>query len=209
MNRNIRNLVVIAIIIVVAPFIMAAMASAEPIKGQYAGTGQGMALMAPFGFKPDSTPSCGQSPQGATVCPSIIQSWSGEGVFSFDKDGTGSLTSLVSWVTQSFQGPSGMIPPSAGIQKVSIKFHYAINDGDKITITSDTYTIEWISGPSAKKIYNLSGWVRKGVIAPGSKMIILTCSAADVVSFKGTYPDVPPAAQIVSNGSHVLIWQHD
>ena len=46
MKRNIRNLVVIAIIIVVAPFIMAAMAlAAEPIphgiRGQYAFTGGG------------------------------------------------------------------------------------------------------------------------------------------------------------------------
>jgi hypothetical protein len=208
MKRNIRNLVVIAIIIVVAPFIMAVMASAESLKGQYASTGQGMALLAPFGFKPDSTPACTDTPQGP-VCPSVIQSWTGEGVFLFDNDGTGSLTSLVSVVTESFRGPSGIVPNSAGIQKVSIKFHYTITDGSKITITSDTYTVEWISGPNAKKIYHLNGWVRKGIIAPGGKMIILTCSPADVVSFKEPYGDVIPTTQVVSNGTHVLIWQHD
>ena len=102
-----------------------------------------------------------------------------------------------------------MVPASAGIQKVSMKFHYTITDGSKITITSDTYTVEWISGPNAKKIYHMNGWVRKGIIAPGGKMIILTSSVADVVSFKETYTDIPPATQLVSNGTHVLIWQHD
>ena len=208
MNRNIRNLVVIAIIIVVAPFIMAVMAPAESLKGQYAGTGQGMALMAPFGFKPDSTPSCTDTPQGP-VCPSLIQTWTGEGVFSFNQDGTGSLTSLVSFVTESFRGPSGIVPNSTGIQKVSNKFHYTITDGSKITITSDTYTLEWISGPSAKKIYHLKGWVRRGIIAPGGKMIILTSSVADVVSFVEPYGDMIPTTQLVSNGTHVLIWQND
>jgi hypothetical protein len=208
MNRNIRNLVVIVIITVVVPLIMAVIASAESLKGQYAGTGQGMALMAPFGFKPDSTPSCTDTPQGP-VCPSLIQTWTGEGVFSFNQDGTGSLTSLVSFVTESFRGPSGIVPNSTGIQKVSNKFHYTITDGSKITITSDTYTLEWISGPSAKKIYHLKGWVRRGIIAPGGKMIILTSSVADVVSFVEPYGDMIPTTQLVSNGTHVLIWQND
>ncbi len=213
MNRNIRNAVVIAITIVVAPFIVASCATIGPsapqgVRGQYAGIGQGMVLMAPFGFKPNSTTACIDTPQGP-ACPSVYQTSSGEGVFSFDKDGTGSLTSLVSFITESFRGPSGMVPASAGIQKVSMKFHYTVTDGNKITITSDTYDIEWISGPNAKKIYHMNGWVRKGIIAPGGKMIILTSSVADVVSFKEKYADIPPDTQIVSNGTHVLIWQHD
>jgi hypothetical protein len=94
---------------------------------------------------------------------------------------------------------------------VSVKFHYTITDGGKIAITADpgTYTLEWISGPNAKKIYHLNGWVRKGTIAPGGKMIILTSSVTDVVSFIEPYGDMPPTTQVISNGSHVLIWQHD
>ena len=210
MNRNIRNLIVIAIIIVVGPFIMAVTASAEPIKGQYAGIGQGMAIIAPFGFKPDSTPSCTDTPQGP-ACPAIIQTWAGEAVFSFDKDGTGSVTSVISFVTESFRGPSGIVPPSSGIQKVSFKIHYTVTGEGKITITADpgTYTAEWISGPNAKKIYHMNGWARKGIVAPGDKMIILTSSVADVVSFIAPVVDMPPTSQVVSNGTHVLIWQHD
>jgi len=213
MKRNIRNLIAIVIITIIVPFMLAACATTSPsvpqgVRGQYAGIGQGMTLMAPFGFKPNSTASCTDTPQGP-VCPSVIQTSSGEGVYSFGKDGTGSLTSLISIITESFRGPSGIVPASAGIQKISIKFHYSITDGDKITITADPYSVEFISGPSAKKIYNMKGWVRKGIIALGGKMIMLTGSVADVVSFTQTYADIPPATQIISNGTNILIWQHD
>jgi hypothetical protein len=209
MKINIRDLVVIAIIIVVAPFIIAVMASAEPIKGQYVSTGEGMCILAPLGFKPDFTPSCTDTPQGP-VCPGIIQSWSGEGVYSFNKDGTGTFTALVQWVTESFRGPSGIVPPGAGAQKVSAKFHYNVTDEGKITITADpgTYTMEWISGRNANKIYHADGWARKGTVAPGGKIIIVNQYVTDVVSFIAPYVDLPPTAQVVCNGSNVLIWQH-
>lgn len=210
MKRNIRNLAVIAIIIVVAPFIMAVMASAEPIKGQYVSTGEGMCILAFLGFKPDLTPSCTQTPQGATVCPAMIQSWSAEGVWSFNKDGTGSLTALVHFVTESFQGPSGIVPPSAGVQKLSMNFHYNVTDEGKITIKSDpgTYTMEWISGPNVKKLYHIDGWGRKGTVAPGGKIITLNSIVTDVMSFIPPLVDLPPTAQSTCNGSNVLIWQH-
>jgi len=87
MKRNIRNLVVIAMIIVVAPFIMAAMAlAAEPIphgiRGQYAFTGAGTALIAPLGFETNLRP---KGPPGAY----IYQTFSTEGVYTFERDGTG------------------------------------------------------------------------------------------------------------------------
>jgi hypothetical protein len=210
MNRNIRNLAVIAIIIVVAPFIMAVMASAEPIKGQYASTGEGMCILAFLGFKPDLTPSCTQTPQGTTVCPALIQSWSGEAVWSFNKDGTGSFTALIQFVTESFQGPSGIVPPSAGVQKLSGKIHYNVTDEGNITITADpgTYTAEWISGPNANKIYHLNGWGRKGTVAPSGKIIILNSLVTDVMSFMAPFVDLPPTAQVTCNGSNVLIRQH-
>ena len=186
------------------------MASAEPIKGQYVSTGEGMCVLAFLGFKPNLTPSCTQTPQGTTVCPSLIQTWSGEGVYSFNKDGTGSFTALVQFVTESFQGPSGIVPASAGVQKGSANFHYTVTNEGKITITADagTYTMEWISGPSANKIYHANGWTRKGTVAPGGKIITLNSYVTDVLSFIAPLVDLPPTAQTSCNGSHVLIWQH-
>ena len=215
MKRNIRNLVVIVTITVIAPFILAACATTSPsapqgIRGQYAGTGEGTCMLAPLGFKPDSTPSCTDTPQGPR-CPAIVQSWSGQGVYSFNTDGTGSITALVQYVVPSFQGPSGIVPASAGVQKMSAKLHYNVTNEGEIAITADpgTYTAEWISGPNANKIYHMSGWARKGTVAPGGKIIILNSLVTDVISFTPPPVDLPPTAKVTCNGSNVLIWQHD
>jgi hypothetical protein len=216
MKRNTRNLVVLTIITVIVPFMLAACATTSPsapqaIKGQYAGVGEGRCVIAPLGFKPNLTPSCIQTPQGTTVCPSITNSWTGDAVFSFNKDGTGSLTSLVQFVTDSFKGPSGLVPSSAGAQKVSAKLHYNVTNEGKITITADpgTYTSEWISGPSVKKTYHMNGWARKGTVTLDGKMIMLNSLVADVMSFIPPLVDLPPTAQGTCNGTNVLIWQHD
>src|SRR5512137_2731964 len=145
MNRNSTKLVLITIITVIVPLMLAACATTSPsgpqsVKGQYAGIGEGRCILAPFGFKPNLTPSCTQTPQGTTVCPSITQSWSGDAVWLFNKDGTGSFTALVEFVTDSFQGPSGLVPSNAGAQKVSAKLHYNVTNEGKITITADPGT---------------------------------------------------------------------
>jgi hypothetical protein len=82
---------------------------------------------------------------------------------------------------------------------------------DKITITADpgTYTMEWISGPNAKKTHHMNGWARKGTVAPDGKIIILNSLVTDVMSFTPPFVDLPPIAQGTCNGSNVLIWQHD
>ncbi len=216
MNRNIWNLVLIVTITIIAPFILFACAITSPsvpqvVKGQYNMTGEGTCLLAPLGFKPDLTPSCTQTPKGTTVCPAIIQSWTGDGAYFFNKDGTGSITVLVQFVTESFQGPSGIVPSSAGSQKVSAKFHHNVTNEGKITITADpgTYTTEWILGPMAKKIYHIDGFARKGTVAPDGKIILVNSLATDVMSFKPPLVDLPPTAQSVCNGSTILIWQHD
>jgi hypothetical protein len=212
MNTNIRSLVVIAIITIMVPFMLAACATApQAIKGQYAATGEGRCIIALFGFKPNLTPSCIQTPKGTTVCPSITHSWTADAVYSFNKDGTGSLTALVQFVTDSFHGPSGLVPSSAGAQKLSAKLHYNVTNGGKITITADpgTYTMEWVSGPNAKKTYHMNGWARKGTVAPDGKIITLNSLVTDVMSFIPPLGDLPPTAQGTCNGSNVLIWQHD
>ncbi len=216
MNGNIRSLVVIVTVTVIVPFMLAACATTSPsapqaIKGQYASTGEGRCIVAPLGFKPNLTPSCTQTPQGTTVCPSISQSWSGEGVYIFNKDGTGSLTALIQFVTDSFQGPSGLIPSNGGVQKLSAKLHYNVTNEGKITITADpgTYISEVISGPNANRTYHINGWARKGTVAPDGKIIIVNGLVTDIMSFMPPLVDLPPTTQSTCNGSNVLIWQHD
>ena len=215
MKRNIGNLLVITIITVIVPVMFAACATTSPsapqaIKGQYAGMGEGRCILAPLGFKPDFTPSCIQTPKGSTVCPSITQSWTGESVFSFNKDDTGTFSALVQFVTDPFEGPSGLVPSSAGSQRISAKIHYDVTNEGKITITADpgTYTAEWISGPQANKTYHMNGWGRKGTVVADGKIIILNSLVTEVMSFIPPLVDLPPTAQGTCNGANVIFWQH-
>jgi hypothetical protein len=65
--------------------------AAEPIphgiRGQYAFTGAGTALIAPLGFETNLRP---KGPPGAY----IYQTFSTEGVYTFERDGTGSFKGL-------------------------------------------------------------------------------------------------------------------
>jgi hypothetical protein len=215
MKGNIKKLVLV-IFTVIAPFIMAAMASAaEPIphgiRGQYAFTGAGTALIAPLGFETNLNP---KGPPGAY----FFQTFNIEGVYTFERDGTGSFKALNHLVTLPFTMPNPNPPPptitvpsSAGSANVTFLFHYTVTDDRKITITADpgTYSIEWKSGPSAGKTYRIDGLSSTGFIAPDGKTITLTGGAPSVMSFIAPFVDIPPTAQIIINSSMVLFYQHD
>ena len=216
MNRNIRNLVVIVMIIVVAPFIMAAMAlAAEPIphgiRGQYAFTGAGTALIAPLGFETNLRP---KGPPGAY----IFQTFSTEGVYTFERDGTGSFKAVGHFATLPFTTPNPNAPPptithppSAGSGNTKFSFHYTVADDRKITLTADpgTYGTEWKSGPNAGNTSHFDGMVRTGFISPDSKTITLTGGAPSVMSLIPPFGNMPPTTQMVLHSSAVLFYQHD
>ena len=216
MKRNIRNLVVIAIIIVVAPFIMAAMAlAAEPIphgiRGQYAFTAGGTVLTAPLGFETNLRP---KGPPGAY----IFQTFTTGGVYTFERDGTGSFKGINHAFTLPFQVPNPNPPPpaitvpsSAASANVTWLFHYTVTDDGKITVTADpgTYATEWKYGPSAGKTYHFDGMVRTGFIMPDGKTITLTGGAPNVLSVIAPFEDLPPTTQMIISTSMVLFYLRD
>jgi hypothetical protein len=216
MKRNIRNLVVIVIIIVVAPFIMAAMAlAAEPIphgiRGQYAFTAGGTVLTAPLGFETNLRP---KGPPGAY----IYQTFSVEGVYRFERDGTGSFEALNHSAILPFTMPNPNPPPptitipsSAASANVKFSFHYTVTEDRKITITADpgTYSSESKYGPSAGSTSRIDGMARMGFISPDGKMIILTGGAPSVMSFVAPFGNMPPTSQMILHSNAVLFYQHD
>ena len=206
MKGNIKKLAALVIVTVMVPFIIADMASAWPpawpsghqaaIQGQYAATGGGVVLLAPFGFNSNLTPINNVG---------IINWTSREGVFTFKHHGTGSATLLDRTVTLPYQG-AGPVPPNAGSWVDSFDFHYIVTDDGKITITPDsgTYTSEWKTG-SSSGIHNIEGASFEGTITPDGKTITLNGGAPEVRTL--TPPPPPPPTYLLQTiyNSHMIL----
>ena len=209
MKVNMKRLAVLVVITVMATFMMTAMAAAGSLKtqGQYVSTGSGSCLLAMIGFDAETG-----VPLGVSSGLWLIQTFTSEGVWTFERDGTGSFTGLNRSVTPPYNPPSAAYPPSVGAHSVSFDFQYTVADG-VMSITADqgTYVIEWIYGPSAPKKYHLDGFSRTGAITPDGKTITLNGGVPDKMTFIPTTGDgaMPPGAQNICNGSYVLIWQND
>jgi len=216
MERNIRNLVIIVIITVIASFILTACATISPsapqsIRGQYNFTGGGTAHIAFLGFEPNLRP---KGPPGAY----IYQTFSTEGVYKFERDGTGSFEAVGHFATLPFPTPNPNPPPptitnpsSSGSGNTKFSFHYTVTDDRKITIKADpgTYVTEWKSGPNAGNASHFDGMVRAGFISPDGKTIILTGGAPSVMSLIPPFGNMPPTTQMVLHSNAVLFYQHD
>ncbi len=200
MKGIIRKLTVSVIMAALTMFIPVAIASADDhhckrtIHGQYAATGGGVVLLAPFGFNPDLTPIKNVG---------IIYWSSREGVFTFKHHGTGSATLLDCIVTLPYQG-AGPVPPNAGSWVDSFDFHYIVTDDGKITITPDsgTYTSEWKTG-SSSGIHNIEGASFEGTITPDGKTITLNGGASEVRTL--TPSPSPYLLQTIYNSHMILI----
>jgi hypothetical protein len=212
MRGNIEKQAVLVTITVIALFIMVPWASAGSfghhgirIQGQYAATGGGVVLLAPFGFNPNLTPINNVG---------IINWTSREGVFTFKHHGTGSATLLDRTVTLPYQG-AGPIPPNAGSWVDSFDFHYIVTDDGQITITPDsgTYTSTWITG-SSTGTHNIEGASFEGTITPDGKTITLNGGAPEVRTLTPPPPPLPPPAppyllQTIYNSHMILISLED
>jgi hypothetical protein len=212
MKRTIRNLVVIAIIIVVASFMMAAMAWADQpirhaIRGQYASTGSSTQLVALCGFGTNYIPN------GAAGGAWAIQAVSIQGVWTFNPDGTGTNSSLHRVITDhSIAPPQANITPWAGNRTSSYSFAYTIEKDGTIIITADpaTFISTWISGPNqGTPPSHLSELILEGTISPDGKTIILNGGLPGVADLTPQIIPQCPNPQLISNTSVVLIWQHE
>jgi hypothetical protein len=208
MKGNIKKLVLLVIITVIAPFIFAATVTADQrfphaIRGQYAATGGGTCIAAFCGFGSDYVPN------GAAQGAWADQSFSQEAVFTFEHDGTGTVSETNRYVNhvQIPQSPW----PSAGLQTVTYSFAYTVDHDGKINITGDpaTFIATWISGPSKGRIGRGRSVSRAGTISPDGKTIILNGGLPTVETLSPPVVPQCPTPQLICNTSAVLIWQHD
>jgi hypothetical protein len=215
MKRNIRNLIVIAIITVIASFIMATTVMAgqpyhRAIRGQYASTGSSTQLIAICGFPPP--PDDKYIPNGAAGGAWAVQSVSMQGVWMFNPDGTGTTSSTHRVVTHRSIAPAQAdLTPWAGMRTTSFSFAYTIEKDGTIIITADpaTFISEWLSGPNkGQPPSHLSELILEGTISPDGKTIILNGGLPDVADITPQIIPQCPNPQLISNTSVVLIWQH-
>ena len=206
MKANIKKLVLLMIITVIATFMMAATVTADPpghrsIQGVYAATGSGTCFVAPFGFNGNLVPNPAPDGTGAYM----LMTFTMEGVFTFYRDGTGHIERPHCPVVIVYPPP--FVPyPSAGDSKDSSDFTYEVERGGKITLTQvpGSHSGEFTDGPLDGYTYqneNRNWW---GKVSPDGKTIVLNSGLPDII----TSP--PPSVEgLICNGSAVLIWQHD
>jgi hypothetical protein len=208
MKGNINKLTSLMIITLVATIILAAMASAQPghrpIRGQYAATGSQNCLLAQCGFLEDYVPRAASYGFGS------IQSFSIEGVFKFEADGTG--TASITKRSINFAPTLPTIPyPSAGVIIDTWTFTYTVADDGSYTMEPDsgTYISTWTVGPYVGASYTMYGWLFNGSITPDGKTITLNTGIPTVATLDPPIVGPPcPNTQLICNTSLVLIWQH-
>jgi hypothetical protein len=173
MKGNIKKLAVFVMIVAIAIFTVVAMASAKgkTIHGEYTFTATGSCLIAIKGFNASFQPSDGATGLWFTGPVAYDQ-----GVLTFNKDGTGSVTAIVRVHTLYSSGLGA--PPDAGSGNASYDFTYTMTNSSNITFTyvKGSFELDWTDGPNAPPSPNSKSYATwsepwYGVLSPDGKII--------------------------------------
>lgn len=204
MKGSMNELTVFVIITAIAMFTVVGMASAKSpiphfLRGEYVATQVMSGIFSIGGFNPNLTPKCYTPPTGDPVCASSVSLSQREGVFTFEKDGTGSATLDGSNI--------GVSPISGGTTTSSFDFTYTATEDGMIVITQvpGTYFTTYTSGPNQGATIQSEGVVLTGPISPDGKNINLVGANMTTVIIPG-YPRVEN--NNFGQSATFLIWQH-
>ena len=205
MKGNIKKLVILVIITVIAPFIIAVMASAEPptthnIRGQYYATGGGTCLLALSAIT---------TLKSEPVVAWLVDSYSWEGVYTFEPNGAGTTTALQFHVQR--PGPQLTTPPKSFTSKLTWKFTYTVMDAGRIsfTLVPGTYKLEFVSGSQLSgQAFSADAIPTEGVISPGDEIMTSSSVSQQLINFNALQ-NIPPGGLFSCNASIVLVKQHD
>jgi hypothetical protein len=178
MKGNTKKFAVFAMIAAIAMFTVVAMASAKGIQGEYAVTGGATCIVAPLGF----TNLVPNEPPAASGVSDVwaIQTGYWLGVFTFNRDGTGSLNALDYISLQPGSGFGIGTSPRDGSYSLQYKFTYTVTSDGVITFKLDpcTYTACSVSPTPCTSPEYLDNIPQTGVISPDGKSLIVHCGAA-------------------------------
>jgi len=210
MKGNIKKLAVLVIIAAIAMFTVAATASADghhwknTIEGEYAFTGVGSCLIALQGF------NTSLQPIGGPTGPWLESSVTYQGVTTFNKDGTGSVTCVLRVLDTLYSQALGA-PPDAGSANLSHGINYTVaTDSGKITFTypKGTYEADWTSGPNAPPSPNSKLYVNVpqpwyGVLSPDGKIFYASHGAPSIYDITSDKANMNPiGVQQICNFVH-------
>jgi hypothetical protein len=119
--------------------------SKRALKGNYAASGIGNCVSSNATFSSFYTPPAGFTPTLVPIGHASSNSFSFNGVFSFNKDGTGNIAARVVSVGDPDPGDSGA---TSGIN-TSSAFTYTLADDGTLTIFQGPSTSDFVVGPRA------------------------------------------------------------
>ena len=194
-------------ITVIGTFILAATVPADQpvphaLRGQYAATGSATHLAAICGFGPNYIPN------GAAQGAWAVQAVSIQAVYTFEPDGTGTVSELHRVVSDySIASTQTGLTPWAGNRTGSFSFTYTVEQDGKIVITADpvTFIATWISGPNTGQISQISPLTFEGTISPDGKTIILNSGLPEVATITPRIIPTCPPPKLIGNTSLVLM----
>jgi hypothetical protein len=194
MKGNFRKLTVFVMIAAIAMLTVVAMASADDhqwrktIHGEYAFTGTGACLFAFLGFNTDFTPKGGEL---ASKGPGS-NFW--DGVMTFKRDGTGSLSSR-----HRFMDPAPA--PAAGLAHLYWEFTYTVDRG-KITFMEIPITYSAVyeapPGPGLSNVKFTEPY--DGYISADGKNLIVSFGVP-MKLIPHDPPPFAPALEIICSGT--------
>lgn len=197
-----NRLVKFAIMAAVAFLAGCSASASDPpsIQGRYAFTGIGSCLVSPGGFT-------GLAP---TTGVGVISTNAWEGVYTFRRDGTGTVAATLHGIT--FPNQTTVTSPSASTSQLSYNFTYTVDTAGNIAFTTVPGTFLGC-GPDCATPghfeFRLSSGPQRGVIAPDSRTILVTCGAPIKITQSPPAASVSDPANAVCNVSYVLTWMGD
>lgn len=171
MKGNIKKMALLVIITIIALFIIAGTVSAEgsfpnPIKGEYAATGTGSCIIAPFGFT-NFIPT--PAPDGKVPWALGISIY--DAVYTFDGDGTGLMSGTIRSIDQ--PSPLSGPVPMGWTADWTYKFTYSVTKEGFITFTAIPRTHKVVRTGIGTVTFDVVP--SHGVISGDGKAITISC----------------------------------
>lgn len=196
MKRSMKKLAVFVIIVTIGTFIAATMATADDghhkksIQGDYAFTGAATCVVSPAGFNPNLTPKGGW----------YYESFSVQGVWTFNHDGTGIRQGRAVVVT--FYSPG-----QAASNDFQASFTYSIGPDDTITTQlSSPLTGQILTGTRAGQKFTTDQIALKGLIAKDNESLTIASDEPQIETTTYSNGDISPR---ICHRSRVLLRLHD